>query len=197
LTNIIVCVGYEGKQIEAYFGNGEGFGVDLKYSYDGDTLLGTGGALRQAFPLLDDVFMVLYGDSYLDIDYHPIIAAFLKQYHSETSDLPLALMTVYQNDSDFDQSNVLFQKGQLLQYDKRNPTPSMKHIDWGLGIFSKKAFEYASESLPFDLADLYQTLVSSEKLIGFEVFTRFYEMGSHQGLEELRALIKQKKSPIQ
>ncbi len=196
LTNIIVCVGYEGKQIEAYFGNGEDFGVDLKYSYDGDTLLGTGGAVRHAFPLLDEVFMVLYGDSYLDIDYRPIIAAFLKQYHSGTSELPLALMTVYQNDGDFDQSNVLFREGQLLQYDKQNPTAGMKHIDWGLGIFSKKAFAQASHSIPFDLADLYQTLVSSEKLIGFEVFTRFYEMGSHQGLEELRALIQQKEAPI-
>ncbi|MBF0280860.1 MAG: nucleotidyltransferase family protein [SAR324 cluster bacterium] len=194
LTDIVVCVGFEGKQIESYFGNGKDFGVDLTYSYDGDTLLGTGGALRQAFPFLGDVFMVLYGDSYLDIDYRPAIEAFLEQHQGNVSDSPLALMTVYQNEGHYDQSNVLFRQGHLLQYDKQHPNAEMRHIDWGLGILSKKAFSYTRNSGAFDLADLYQSLVSSKKLMGFEVFTRFYEMGSHQGLEELKALIKERKS---
>ena len=202
LTNIVLCVGYEGEQIERYFGNGDRVGVRLRYSYDGETLLGTGGALQQALPLLDEVFMVLYGDSYLDMDYRPIMARFLKRYHPQNSESPLALMTVYHNSSQFDQSNVLFEEEQIRHYDKRRPTGDMHHIDWGLGILSKPAFEQffphrsggpaAGGPVSFDLADLYQSLVSCQKLMGFEVFTRFYEMGSPQGLAELREWLQQR-----
>ena len=44
-------------------------GCDVRYSFDGERLLGTGGALRRARPLLGEAFFVLYGDSYLDCDY--------------------------------------------------------------------------------------------------------------------------------
>lgn len=206
LVNIVLCVGYEGQQIETYFGKGEPFGVELHYSYDGATLLGTGGALQKAFPLLDEVFLVLYGDSYLPLDYLPIVSHFLKQYRHDFSQAPLGLMTVYENNSRFERSNVHFSNGKIRGYDKQTLLPEMKHIDWGLGIFSKKAFvlfeadtrkqtDLCQIDPSFDLAELYQYLVSTERLLGLEVFQRFYEIGSPSGLQEFREYIQHQGAP--
>ncbi len=189
LTNIVACVGYQGKQIEKYFGDGSRFGVDLKYSYDGETLLGTGGSLRQALPLLSDTFLVIYGDSYLDIPYLPVIQHFLEQYE-RSPDHPLALMTVYEDDSQREQSNVFFDAGKIIKYDKQAYDAKMKHIDWGLSIFSKQAFTASSFPPRFDLTDVYQQLIPLNQLIGYEVFERYYEIGSHRGLQEFKELMQ-------
>lgn len=189
LTDIVLCLGYEGKQIEDYFGDGHRFGVNLRYSYDGDVLLGTGGAIQKALPLLSDVFIVLYGDSYLKADYPSIVSHFLTFYTPDASDSPIGLMTVYKNDNQFDTSNVIFQEEKIIKYDKRNPLPEMEYIDWGLGILTKTAFE--SFNGKFDLADLYEFLVDQKKLMGYEVFQRFYEIGSFDGLNEFKKLVQQ------
>jgi NDP-sugar pyrophosphorylase family protein len=47
ITEIFLCVGYLGQMIEALFGNGKQHGVRIAYSYDGDKLLGTGGAIKK------------------------------------------------------------------------------------------------------------------------------------------------------
>ena len=186
-TQIVLCIGYEGQQIEAHLGSGEKFGVRLSYSYDGTELLGTGGALKKALPFLGEVFFVLYGDSYLDIAYAPVVETFLANYQ-QTPESSLALMTVYKNDNQLDRSNVWFQNGQLLKYDKRKPIPEMEHIDWGLGILTRQALQLF-EIPKFDLADLYERLVAQKKMMGYEVSQRFYEVGSFKGLEELRTLL--------
>ena len=68
LTDIVLLTGYLGEQIEEYFGDGDRMGLRLRYSRELEPL-GTGGALRQARPLLEEAFLVIYGDSYLRIDY--------------------------------------------------------------------------------------------------------------------------------
>lgn len=177
-NNIVLCIGYEGKQIEDYILSQESFGLNIEFSYDGKELLGTGGAIRKALPLLSDPFVVIYGDSYLNANYRDILNYFLSY-----SDVK-ALMTVYKNADLYDKSNVLFQGGKLLVYDKKNRLPQMEHIDWGLGILKKSAFEDKKLNEKFDLAELYTSLVEKQLMIGYEVSERFYEIGSLQGIEE-------------
>jgi NDP-sugar pyrophosphorylase family protein len=101
ITDIILCVGYLGEMIEQRYGNGDALGVRIRYSFDGARLLGTGGAIKKALPLLPDSFFVLYGDSYLPVDYQAVAAAFWKAGRP-------ALMTVYANCDAWDTSNVWF-----------------------------------------------------------------------------------------
>ena len=54
------------------YGDGSKWGIRIEYSFDGPKLLGTGGALIRALPKLGDAFYVLYGDSYLPIDYQAV-----------------------------------------------------------------------------------------------------------------------------
>ena len=73
---VVLCIGYLGEMIEAVVGDGSHFGLRVSYSMDGPVLLGTGGALRRAGPLLGEACFVLYGDSYLPVDFGPIEAEF-------------------------------------------------------------------------------------------------------------------------
>lgn len=183
IRKVVLCVGYRGEMIEEEFGDGGSFGVELSYSFDGPKLLGTGGALKKALPLLGDKFMVLYGDSYLPIDYAAPARAFA------ASGKP-GLMTVFRNENRWEPSNVWFEGGEIKRYDKRELTPEMKHIDYGLGLLRSDALPSWPNERPFDLADVYQDLIGKRQLAGYEVERRFYEIGSPQGLAELDAMLR-------
>lgn len=178
-TRVVLCVGYLGEMVEAAVGDGSKWGMELKYVYDGKTLLGTGGALRRALPLLGEKFLVLYGDAYLRCDYAAVETAFL-------SSGKLGLMTVFRNVNRWDRSNILFSGEQIIRYDKLHPTTEMEYIDFGLGALQSKVFEAYPDDTPVDLATVYQDLIARNELAGYEVTERFYEVGSHPGLEETR-----------
>lgn len=177
----VLCVGHLGEMIERDFGD-EAFGVKLDYSFDGPKLLGTGGAIKQAMSKLGGEFFVLYGDSYLPIEYRPIAEFF----HASGK---LGCMTVYHNEGKYDTSNVLFGNGEIVVYDKKARLPEMRHIDYGLSLFKATAFDAYSTGQPFDLAELMTKLVRERQLAGYEVKERFYEIGSPAGLEELNQLL--------
>jgi NDP-sugar pyrophosphorylase family protein len=183
LRKVVLCAGYRGEMIEEEFGDGSNFGVEMSYSYDGPALLGTGGALKKALPLLGQQFLVLYGDSYLPIDYAEPVRAFAVS-------AKLGLMTLFQNEGRWDKSNVLFNEGMIQSYTKSDPTPEMRHIDYGLGVFSALAFSSWPSNRAFDLADVYQELIARGELAGYEVNQRFYEIGSPSGLAELDAFLR-------
>jgi len=188
LRRAVLCVGYLGEMIEQDFGDGSGYGMELRYSFDGPKLLGTGGALRQALPLLGEEFLVLYGDSYLPIDYAAVLASF------HTSGQP-GLMTVFHNEGAWDTSNVHFERGRIVRYDKKDRVPEMRHIDYGLGAFRASVFAERPAGEAFDLADVQRGLVAKGALAGHEVFQRFYEAGSHSGLAELDTLLRRPETP--
>lgn len=60
----------------------------------------------------------------------------------------------------------------------------MRHIDWGLGILTPRAFDGFPDGQPLDLALVYQELLEHRELAAFEVPNRFYEIGSPEGLRE-------------
>ena len=177
VSRVVLCTGFLGEQIEAIVGDGSALELAVSYSQDWPNLMGTGGALKQALPLLDTQFLVLYGDSYLPIDFASVERVFL------ASGKP-ALMTVQRNADRWDKSNVLFRDGVIVEYNKQSPTPEMKHIDYGLGALSASVLADKKTAGPLDLADIYHRLSLSGQLAGYEVFERFYEIGSHKGLAE-------------
>jgi NDP-sugar pyrophosphorylase family protein len=175
IERVVLCIGQHGERIREYAGDGARFGLAIEYACDGPTLLGTAGAVRNALPLLGDAFFVVYGDSYLPCSYRDVERAF-----SEAGQP--GLMTVYRNEGRWDASNVEFAEGRLVAYDKKNRTERMQHIDYGLGVFTRAAFEGAEGA---DLADVYRGLLRCGQLAAFEVHERFYEVGSFDGIAEL------------
>ena len=185
IGRVVLCVGYLGEMIQREFGDGSAFGVRLDYSFDGPKLLGTGGAVKRALPLLGGEFFALYGDSYLPVAYHPIAEFFRRSGK-------LGCMTVYRNEGRYDTSNVIFRNGEIVVYDKKNRSPEMQHIDYGLSLFQAPVFDAYAPDQPFDLAEVMGRLVHEKQLAGYEVAERFYEIGSPAGLAELETLLLQK-----
>ena len=181
IRRAVLCVGHFGELIQRMLGDGSRFGVQVDYSFDGPVLLGTAGAIKNALPMLEESFFVMYGDSYLPCDYTAIAREFEPLAMATGA---LAMMTVFRNEGQWDTSNVEFEAGKLLTYSKTNRTPCMKYIDYGLGVFRAKAFDTVPSGKPVDLADLYTDLLAHKQLAAFEVHERFYEIGSPAGLQE-------------
>jgi NDP-sugar pyrophosphorylase family protein len=177
VSKVILCVGYLGKKIKAKIGNGKSFGLEILYSFDETSPLGTGGSLKKALPLLNNDFFVLYGDTFLPINF----SAVEKFYFDSKKP---ALMTLIRNNNSWDKSNVFFKKNLILEYNKQKPNSAMKYIDYGLGILSKRVFNEYKQKEYFDLAEIYYKLSIENNLVGYEVFKRFYEIGSIQGLKD-------------
>lgn len=179
---VVLCVGYRGEQIESQIGS-ERFGIRIQYSFDSPELDGTLGAIRRALGLLGERFLVLYGDTYLRIDY----AAGVRRWRE--SGLP-AMMSVLHNEGRWDTSNVRYADGRVLAYDKRAPAPDMHWIDYGLGGLTADALSVVDEA-EGDLAHLYRQLAALGRLCGYEASERFYEIGTPSGLREADAFLRE------
>jgi NDP-sugar pyrophosphorylase family protein len=181
IREVVICCGFLGSQIEEFAGDGSRFGLSIAYSYDGDTPLGTGGALRAALPLLGRQFLVMYGDSWLTEPIEPIWRTFCE------SGKP-ALMTIFRNGNRWGASNVEYRKDLIVRYDKRRPSPEMHHIDYGFQVLDAGVLDHWTVPV-FDLADVLSGLADYSMLAGYETAERFYEIGSFPGLRETEAVV--------
>lgn len=183
IERVVLCVGFLSEQIRAYVGDGSRFGLKVSYCEDGGTLLGTGGAIRKALAYLGSEFLVMYGDSWLDSNFAPIVDAFRASGKS-------ALMTVFRNKGMWVPSNIWFEHGRIERYDKSDRLTQMEYVDWGLSIARADVFVRMPADTPFDLAAVYSALCEKGDLAAFEVAERFYEIGSVEGLRETDALLR-------
>jgi N-acetyl-alpha-D-muramate 1-phosphate uridylyltransferase len=180
-TEIVMCVGYLGERIEQRIGPSR-FGMQITYSYDGPGLDGTLGAIRRAAVHLGRRFLVLYGDTYLRIDYSAVARAW------EDSGLP-ALMAVLRNRGRWGTSNARFDGTHVVSYDKRRPSDEMEWIDYGLGGLTTTALDQATEPMR-DLSDLQHVLARGGELFGYRATDRFYEIGTPTGLAEADSFLR-------
>lgn len=180
-SQLVLCIGHHGEQIVEFLGNGAGFGLDVSYSKDGERLLGTGGAIRQALgrDLLAESFLVTYGDSYLPFDY----AAPLRdlQAHPEA----LGTMSVFENHGAWDASNTAIGRGLVLRYEKGVQDSALTHIDYGAIALRRSVFAEQPSQVAFGLDTLQHELAKAGQLRAFEAMERFYEVGSERGIADL------------
>ncbi len=183
VKKVFLCTGYLSEMIEDYVDDGSLWGLDIEYSYDGDTLLGTGGAIKKLTNILPESFLVLYGDSYLNIDFEYVVKCFYSY------DFPV-LMTIYKNKNKFDISNIAVSNGKVIRYDKRTPDITLNYIDYGLIALQRKIFEKCPSNEPFDLSLLLSRMVDLGQVAALEIYNRFYEIGSIQGIKETETYIR-------
>ena len=181
----LFLIGYRADMIEEYYGDGSSRDISISYSYDGEKLLGTGGAVRRALDFLEDDFLLIYGDSFMDIDY----AETLYRYQSGKDAGAKALMSVLRNNNRFDKSNVVMDGGRLVLYDKKNPTSDMDYIDYGVCMYEKSLFAAYGEDETFDIAEIQHELSVKGKMTAQIVTKRFYEIGSPASLAEFSGYV--------
>lgn len=181
ITEVVYSIGHQGDKIRRYWAEEPPPIPSIRYVDEGEQLRGTAGALRLARDqsVLDEAFFVMYGDSFLPVEFAPIWRAF----HAGSQP---ALMTVLRNEGRWDRSNVIYQPGLVVQYDKA-AAPGMQYIDYGLSCFRRDIFE---QPTPADLSALFHDLSLQGRLAGFEVHQRFYEIGSPAGLRDFEQYLE-------
>jgi NDP-sugar pyrophosphorylase family protein len=175
--DFMFCLAHKSDVIQEYLGDGSRYGVNFEFSMDGATQLGTGGAIVKAAQLLGEEFAVIYGDSYLPINYQDFEMAF-------KSSNSVAMMSLFKNNSHIETNNAELLSDGNVDYRKGTFDFRKTYIDYGISYFKKEAFKDYHPNQPVDLAEICQILSINKKLTGYEVFQRYYEVGSYQGIEE-------------
>ena len=177
--DITLCIGHLGEQIENYIKNSCYSNINISFSHDGPTKLGTGGALKKAIKHQKSPFFVMYGDSYLDIDYKKV----QEKYESNKAS---PLMTIYKNKNMYDKSNVLLD-GKVIRYSKKDKMKNAQYIDYGLSIFKNSHLEKFDSS--FELSQVQEYFSKKSMIQVYVSKNRFYEVGSLEGISELKSIL--------
>lgn len=175
VDEVVLLTGYLSQAIEDHFGDGADFGVRIRYSRE-EQPLGTGGGLVQARDLLRDVFLLLNGDSYLEIDYRALHERLLR------SDAQAA-MVVYDNGTEDTTvlNNVRVDSAAYVtRYEKDGGEESnLTHVDAGVLAVRKSVLELCPTEGVFSFEkELYSLLGERRELLGHEVRQRFYDIGN-------------------
>jgi len=183
IKDIVLCVGHLSEKIESYFGNGSKFGVNIKYSYDKDKLLGPIGAVKNAESLLEDEFFIMYGDSYIFVDFKKVYEFYKKQQK-------LACMVVYKNENKYDKSNLAVEKNMVVAHKDDSKGHDIDYIDYGTSILNKKSLDFIPKNEFFSTEKFFKILILKNELLAYVVKKRFYHIGTPEALEEYRNYIK-------
>jgi NDP-sugar pyrophosphorylase family protein len=182
--DVVLCIAHLGEMIEELVGDGSRFGLRVRYSNEGPTLLGTGGALRAALPLLGSDFLVTNGDSYLPFDY----AGPLKDLRS-FPDCD-GVMSIFFNRGQWDASNVVTDGTWVIRYEKNNPDPAFDHIDYGATALKRGVIEAHPDGIAFGFDQVQRELAQKRRLRAHVARERFFEIGSPDGLASLEHLLQ-------
>jgi NDP-sugar pyrophosphorylase family protein len=177
--SVVMLVGHLGEQIETHVRRALDRGLMVGYSYDGEQLVGTGGALRRALARLEPEFVLTYGDSYLPFDYAAPLADL--RAHPEA----MATMCCYRNRGAFGPSNVALEGEQVSKYDSGSADPALDCIDYGAIALRRSVLEEIADGAVWGLEALWKKLVRKRQLRALLVPERFYEIGSPEGRAEL------------
>lgn len=177
INQIIFSVGHKENEIKKYLEDNPRRNLEITFVSDGPKLLGTGGAIINSLKNLQHEFLLIYGDSYLPID-------FSKFY--ETARYHEACLTFFKNENKFEVSNVKKLDFDLVSYKKFPLDNEYTYVDYGLLYFKSNIFDKYRIKENLDLAFILEELSNSGKLSGQEVFNRFYEIGSENGIADLK-----------
>ena len=178
IRRVLLLVAYLGDQIEKYFGDGAALGLHLSYSHEPEPL-GTGGALRIAAAMLDEEFLLLNGDTYLDIDYAALADAFRKS-------TAMAMIVAYENTDVPVPSNLaLSPDGNVTMYRKRDPH-GLTHVDAGVIALRREVLAEIPAGCKCSLEEeIFPKLIERGQMEAWVTTEPFYDMGSPAGLEAL------------
>lgn len=184
ISDIVLLVGHMADKVRSYCGDGSRFGVSLRYSDEGDSRLDTAGALKHAESMLGEIFMVLFGDSYLVIDYAKVWSDFCAR-------AARGMMVVFRNENQFDTSDVAVADGLVTAYQKYPPLPEAVFINYGLTVLRRETLGLMESGQRISLQEFLRPLVRDRQLAAWEASQRFFEIGSAEGLQALETHLRE------
>jgi mannose-1-phosphate guanylyltransferase len=185
LRRVLLLVGHLGEQIRDHFGDGQRFGCEIQYSFE-RTPLGTGGALKLAESQLENEFIVLNGDTYLDLSYAQLSHRFLAEgrealiaaYCGRAGEPQVPADTVARN-LGVDSS------GNVWAYRKKEPV-GLTHVDAGVIALRKSVLTRIPVGASCSLEErIYPQLIREGQMRAWITQEPFIDMGTSEGLQVL------------
>jgi len=167
---VTLAVGYLASLMEAYFGDGERFGVRIDYSLE-TSPLGTAGPLRLVGDL-DDTFLVMNGDLLTTLDFRAMV-----RFHKENGcDATLGL---FPREVKIDLGVIeADDEGKVQKYIEK---PTFNYdVSTGIYIMEPAVLRYIPAEGKFDLPDLVRALMADgRKVMGYRFTGRWLDIGRH------------------
>ena len=184
MKDIILCIGYLSEKIIKYFGDGSKMGLSITCSIENKPL-GTGGAIKNAEKYINGDFLVVYGDSYLSIDYQKAISSF-------KSVDKIGLLVVYDNKYNTSVKNniAIDAKGFIIEYDKETEKKNLKYVDAGVIVFKKEILDLIPKGKVSLEKEIFPKLIEKKELIAFKSKVPFYDIGTFERMEKAKKAIK-------
>jgi NDP-sugar pyrophosphorylase family protein len=182
IRDVILLTGYLGEQIEDYFGDGGRLGVAIRYSMEPEPL-GTGGALRLADALLAQSFLLLYGDSYLPIDYR----AMMRRLETSAAD---GIVAVYDNrmgDTSVRNNIAIDARQNVTCYAKDAAAPcALEYVEAGVMAFRREVVGLIVPGRRVALEqEIFPLLIARGSLLAQVTTQRFYDIGTLERLQTI------------
>lgn len=175
LTEIILSVGYKGEIIKDYFGDGSKWSVDISYSEE-EIPLGTGGAILKAKSLIKtDNFIVMNGDSLLELDYH----VFIKSHYSHKGIGTIAIAGV--EDASRYGSVKMDEQHRIVSFNEKG-IEGKGYINGGIYCFNKDIFHHIPEGYVSIEKEIFPKLINNG-LYGFKTEGFFIDIGTPESYE--------------
>jgi NDP-sugar pyrophosphorylase family protein len=185
LRRVLLLVGYLGEHIREHFGDGAKLGCEIQYSFE-RTPLGTGGALKLAARQLEDEFIVLNGDTYLDLSY----AQLLHRFRTERMEALIAAYCGRAGESRVPADTVacnlgVDSSGSVWAYRKKEPE-GLTHVDAGVIVLRKTILKRIPDDASCSLEEeVYPQLIRQGQMRAWITQEPFIDMGTSEGLQAL------------
>lgn len=186
VEEVVLLVAHGASILREHLGGGAAHGLRIRWHEDGPSLLGTGGALRAALDLLPDVFWVTYGDTLLEV-----AMAEVEDAMSEHDDI---MMTVLPNADRWETSNAQVSDGRLTAYRKGDPPGTHTHLDYGMLLMRRRAFDRWRPGDVFDLGEVIGGALEAGRVAAFEVSRRFYDVGTEESYETTKRYLAERRA---
>lgn len=173
VRDLIFSIGHLGEKIKEHFGDGKKFGVKITYVSE-PSEMGTGGALTLTRKLItSDTFLVIHGDTLIDIDISDMVA-----FHREQESLVTIALTSVVDPSAF--GEVVMRGSQILRFIEKPKKGKQRSqlINSGLYIVSKDIFDHIPSKGPSHLEELFARLAASRHLCGYLFEGRWADIGT-------------------
>lgn len=187
ISEIVLLLGYLSEKIVDHFGDGENFGINIKYSI-GEVAFETGKRIKDAQGFFQERFLLMYGDNYW-----PLNLEKLTEFHNRNQ--TAATVTVYSNQDGITKNNIYVdERGYVKKYDKSRQDSDLNGVEIGffiiekkevLSLFPKSNFSFEKEILP--------KLIEKRQLSGYLTDHRYYSIGSPERLLLTEKFLQPKK----
>lgn len=190
ISEVVLLLGYLPKKIIRYFGDGSNFGLNIKYSV-GKVSDKTGTRIKNAENLLDDIFLLMYGDNYWPLNLKRLLEFYIKHK-------TLASTTVYTNKDgkgEYGAENNIYvdDAGYVLKYDKSRKDKNLNGVDIGFFVISKEVLELMpNHDFSFE-AEILPLLINKRQLSGYQTEHRYYYISTLESLKLTEKFLQPKK----